>query len=365
MTARVLLHIGLPKTGTTYLQRILWSNRPRLGEDGIWLPGRNRRDHLWAALECMGDDVARRSSRAPGALARLCDEIAGDKRPTALISHEFFCGASREQAAGMLDRLAPARVDLIVTARDAGAMLAAGWQELVKNGSTLTLEQAARRRSGSEFSWQTWDLGGVLERWGPLVPADRVHVLPMPAPGSPPDQHWHNFAQVIGSSSDMEMPAGAVNTSLGVVQVELLRRITPLLGAFKQRPVDRGEWIRGYLAETRLAAQPGERFGLPPDLAADCAARSKRALALIERAGYHVVGDARLLVPSEDALPRRDPATVSDAELVESAAQVIASMLADVRDAQSRRVPDEAPAVARLWRVVPERLRRMGSDRAG
>ena len=32
---RVLLHIGLPKTGTTYLQQVVWGNRDRLQADGV------------------------------------------------------------------------------------------------------------------------------------------------------------------------------------------------------------------------------------------------------------------------------------------------------------------------------------------
>ena len=39
MAATVFLHIGLPKTATTYLQTILWGNGPVLAEQGMLLPG--------------------------------------------------------------------------------------------------------------------------------------------------------------------------------------------------------------------------------------------------------------------------------------------------------------------------------------
>ena len=35
MTRRVLLHVGTPKTGTSYLQDVLFRNRRLLGEHGI------------------------------------------------------------------------------------------------------------------------------------------------------------------------------------------------------------------------------------------------------------------------------------------------------------------------------------------
>jgi hypothetical protein len=32
---RVFLHIGAPKTGTTYLQDVLWSNKAELSRRGV------------------------------------------------------------------------------------------------------------------------------------------------------------------------------------------------------------------------------------------------------------------------------------------------------------------------------------------
>jgi superfamily II DNA helicase RecQ len=47
MASKVFLHIGLPKTGTTYLQTVMWADRDRMRAQGVLLPGRERRDHLW------------------------------------------------------------------------------------------------------------------------------------------------------------------------------------------------------------------------------------------------------------------------------------------------------------------------------
>ena len=332
MADRVFLHIGLPKTGTTYLQGVLWDNRDLVGKDGVVLPGAGHREHLWAALEVQGrKNLRRRGPRAPGAWARLRDEL--DRSPgTGLITHEFFCGASRPQAERVVADLAPAEVHLVVTARHAAGMLAAGWQEMVKNGGTQRLDEIPRRKGpGSEFSWRTWDLHGVLKRWGEAVPPERVHVLPMPRKGEPADRHWRNFAEVVGLSSEYPLPDRPANQSLGVVQVELLRRVNEHLSGFKG-PTDRGRWIRGYLAEGHLVGQPGEPFGMDDELVAECRRRSERAVRMIRRRGYDVVGDVEsLLVPDE--LPvQRSLASVTDTELIDAAGDLIAVMLADVRE---------------------------------
>lgn len=333
MANEVFVHIGLPKTGTTYLQEVLWGARRALRKDGVLLPGQGHREHLWAALDLQGrSGLARRHPRAPGSLDRLLDEVRS-WRGRALLTHEFFCGASSKQASELIDRLAPAEVHVVVTARDTLSMLTAGWQEYVKNGGTAPLREMppATGARGGEFSWRTWDLGGVLERWGPHLPPERVHVLPMPPAGSAPDQHWHNFADVLGvDPTAYAVPERVANPALGVVQVELLRRVNPHLGAFR-RPVDRGTWIRGYLAEQHLVNQQSERPGADADQVAECRRRSKRAVALIRAAGYDVRGDvASLLVPLD--LPARPhPDDVPADALVDAATRLVADMLADIR----------------------------------
>jgi hypothetical protein len=329
---RVFLHIGLPKTGTTYLQGVLWDNVDLVRRDGVVLPGAGHRDHLWAALDVQErKNLVKRGRRAPGSWKRLSDELA-QARGTGLITHEFFCGASQEQAERAVADLAPAEVHVVVTARHAAGMLAAGWQEMVKNGSTAPLDDIPQKKgAGSEFSWRTWDLHGVLKRWGDVVPPERVHILPMPRKGEPADRHWRNFAGVVGLASDYPLPDRAANQSLGVVQVELLRRVNAHLTDITS-PADRGRWIRGYLAEEHLVTQPSEPFGLEGELLADCRQRSERAVRLIKRRGYDVVGEVETLLVPEDLPAQRAVDSVSDAELVDAAGDLVAAMLADVRE---------------------------------
>ena len=125
----VFVHIGLPKTGTSYLQTILWSHRDELAGAGMLVPGRERRDHLWASLVVREDPrVARRNPRAPQAWQVLVDELADWDRD-GVISHEFFCSASAEQARRMVDELAPAEVHVVVTAREPLGLFTSSWQE--------------------------------------------------------------------------------------------------------------------------------------------------------------------------------------------------------------------------------------------
>src|SRR6185503_8548483 len=91
---RVYLHIGLPKTATTYLQRILWAHEDQMRGEGLLLPGSTRREHLWASRTVRrawvdnGDSESQRT-----AWDRMLLEMA-DWPGRALVSHEFFAAAS-------------------------------------------------------------------------------------------------------------------------------------------------------------------------------------------------------------------------------------------------------------------------------
>ena len=330
---RVFLHVGLPKTGTTYLQQVVWANRDRLRSAGVLVPGFGHREHLWAALDLQERPrLAKRHPDAPGAWQRLVDEAAA-QQDDVLITHEFFCGATAEQAARAVGAFPDAEVHLVVTARDAASTVLAGWQESVKNGSTVGLDEvmAGESAGGPEFSMRTWDLAGVLERWTPGLPSDRVHVLVMPGKGQPHDLHWRHFAEVLGVDPDAyDLPTDAVNPALGIVQIELLRQVNAQLPAYSAR--DRGVWIRGYLAEDLLAGQPRERGGMPAEHLARFAELDRAATEIVVERGFHVLGELSGLAPEEStSAGGREPGTVRADELVESAARLVADIVADVR----------------------------------
>lgn len=331
--SRVLLHIGLPKTGTTYLQKVVWANRDRLESDGVFVPGFGHREHLWAALDLQERPrLEKRHEKAPGSWDRLVAQASGQSRDV-LLTHEFFCGASAAQATRAIEAFPDSEVHLVVTARDAASVVSAGWQESVKNGGTVDLASviAGKKAGGPEFSMRTWDLAGVLKRWTRELPSERVHVLVMPGSGAPRDLHWRHFAEVLGVDPDgYELPTDTVNPALGIVQIELLRQVNAHLPAYSAH--DRGVWIRSYLAEDLLAGQPRERGGLPAEHLARFAELDRAATDLITARGFDVLGELSGLAPGEArATSGREPTTVNEAELLESAARLVADIVADVR----------------------------------
>ena len=358
MARRVFLHIGLPKTGTSYLQTILWSHRPQLREAGLLVPGRERRDHLWASLVVREDrSVRRRGPRAPGSWDVLRREVAG-WAGDAVVSHEFFCSASADQAARTVAALAPAQVHVVVTARDPLSLFTSSWQESLKNKATTPLEEYGRTVSDDPrvvWDWRALDLGLVLERWGGAVPPERVHVVTPPPTEAPRGELWTRFCGVLGIDPEVADPsAGFGNTSLGVVEAEVLRRVNERLVGF-DRALDRGVWIRSFLADERLVPRGGDRFWPDAEQQEDCRRRALAAADLVRQRGFHVVGDLGSLLVPDQLPPRRHPSSVTDSEVAGVAVDLVAQLLGDVRERSSGR------SSGRAGQPVPDHGTRRGS----
>jgi hypothetical protein len=330
---RVFVHIGLPKTATTYLQTIVWGNRALLREQGLVVPGTERRDHLWASRTVREESRQRWAPRPQRtAWDRIRAELAAASG-TGLISHEFFAAARVDQAEAMVAQLAPAEVHLVVTAREPLGLFTASWQESLKNGSTTPMADYGHEvslRPSDIWNWRTLDLRLVLRRWAQAVPPARTHVVVLD-PSAPRDDVWHRFAEIVGVSGEgADLSQSFPNTSMGVVQAETLRRINGRVTGL-DRAFDRGVYLRTFLADERLVPLGGERFWPEPEQVEMCRKRGARAVEFLRRADYDVSGDLEHLRVPDELEPRRRPASVTEAEVAAVAVDLVATMLGDVR----------------------------------
>ena len=375
MARTVFFHVGLPKTGTTYLQTLLWNNEEELRRQGVLLPGESVREHLWASGVVREDPkIDRRGPLAAGAWDRLVEDVNAWPG-TAIISHEFFAAAGAEQAVRAMERLQGAEVHVVVTARDTLSLVTARWQEFVKNGSTVGIDDYPVREDTSpeqEWDWGTLDLADVLDRWGASLPPERVHILTLPKPGTPRDELWIRFARLVGIDHTACDASGSVqNESLGVVEVELLRRVNAELVDFTAA-IDRGNWIRGYLAQGKLVPRHGEKFWPSPARVEELRARGDRVVDFVVAQGYDVIGDVEDLRTPKEIPERRHPDSVTDTEIAAAASATIAAMMTDVRRlSRERRAAREELAETRsalelrsptgLTRKLARRVHRMWS----
>lgn len=307
MTKRVFLHIGSPKTGTTYLQTLLWDNREALrDEHGVLFPGERYDSHFLAAVD-LQDGLFHGSPRpeAQGHWERVVEQ-ARDWPGTVVISHEILAGASAEHARRAVEAFGPAEVHIVHTIRDLARQLPSRWQEDVKHGAVEDFDQwwaSVRDRDQTHhftrWFWPTEDPLDILSRWGGTVPPERYHVVSVPRAGGR-GSLWERFCSVIGlDAGAVDVAAATIsNPGLGTAEVELVRRINVQLDG-SLSPTLYQHLVKGALAHDTLTRHPGgRRLTVPADILAQLQEISLGWLTGLRESGVHLV------IEDDEVLPR-------------------------------------------------------------
>jgi len=361
----MVLHVGLPKSGTTFLQRSQADNAAALGDRGVLYPVNGRGDDLMfrAALDVRGTHKAwgRRRAEVEGAWDELCAR-ARAHTGTTVVSHELLAAASRRQVVAATTMLTGMDVHVVVTARDPARQLVAEWQEGVKHGRKVSFaEFQARVARGDDALGRHFhaaqDLPDVLDRWGHGLPADRVHVVVADPDGADPRLLWSRYAAAVGFDPDGYPAAGPehANPSLGVAEAGLLRRVNAALDGRLAQPAY-GRLVKHRVAQGLLTPPASPRPRLPLPLHDALVPVAERWVKEIQRAGYAVHGDLRHLVPVVPEEPSPHPDDASPYEQVDIAATVIAELLLDVEAAQARAA--ERDDKRRSWKKQAKLLKR-------
>lgn len=364
-TQRVYLHIGLPKTGTTSLQELLWHNREVLEADGLLFPGHDLGAHHRAVADVHpGRYGGWREARTPGSWDWLVEQARAHEGPT-LISSELLAPASPEEARQVVDAFPFAEVHIVCTVRDLARQIPSVWQENVKTRqSTSYPDLLASLRSPeldhtARLFWDYQDLPRVLATWSAGLPAERVHVVTVPPRGGRSDVLWERFASLLGLDpakyeTDIQHYG---NFSLGYPETEFLRRINESLD-------DEFPWLQyaarvkdDYAANTLSARSGRGSIPLPKQDQDWVRETAERYIAAVSESGYDVVGELSDLRPAE---PRGDePATAealtpTEEELAGIAMESVVELLE--HPAGSRRImkrrPPKAAAGVKLRHLV-------------
>jgi len=372
---RIYLHVGVPKTGTTYLQGTLRHNRKLLAQAGVLYPAPYPEAHFDAVVDLRdmafgGHDDAGVVGRWP----RLAQTATRWQGHSVVLSHELLAGANESTIAEAMQSLTGHEVHVVLTARDLGRQVPAMWQEYVKNHSTVGFEAYAERLArtpvrgkAATVFWRQQDVVEVLRRWATAVPDQRLHLVTVPPPGSDPQLLWQRF------TSALDLPAGEIelapvprNTSLGFAEAELLRRINRALGEELEWPAYEAT-IKSWFAEDLLAGLSGdEPPGVPEHLRPYFDSCASDMIDQLAAWGLPVEGDLADLQPR---WPEAARSTVTD-DLVLDAAVAALTRLLQQRAAQhwtgrGRQLVGRArrsPLVRRLPEPVQAWLKRLASS---
>lgn len=354
MSRAVYLHVGAPRTGSSYLHRRLAANRDSLASHGVHLPvpdGQASAAHDLVGRRFGTSDVAGHWEH----LVRAALRVDG----TAVISHDVLAGARGDEARRALGSFRDADVHVVYVVRDLARQLPAEWQESLKRGRSWTYERflermVARRGATAQQFWRSQDISDVLRRWTAGLEPDKVHVIVAPSGDPTPEQRWDLYCAALGidpawAPSDV----GQVPAPLSITEAGALRAVNQRLQEVEHDAVTRRRLIRTAL-DTRqhspgAGGGPDDRITLRPDLSAWAAGITEEWVDWLTGSGVHVIGRVEDLwspLPDPDAV-WADPDQPDAAAVATTALDLLATMTVQA----TRRVPPDPPtAFARAAR---------------
>jgi hypothetical protein len=347
MARKVLVHVGAPKTGTSFVQDLLFSSSERLAGLGISYPADRFDAHFLAALDLMQLTWGGLEREAVGAWDRLAAQVRAWPG-TAIVSHEILATASRAHVARALESLSTGdtEIHVVLTARDLVRQIPAEWQENVKHRRMLTytdfladLQDPSRQQGVASWFWGVQEVPDILDRWGSTLPRDRVHLVTVPPPGSPHDLLWERFSSVLGlDPAEFTLEDDVrTNASLGVAEAAVVRRLNEQIDGVvpnhHYRAIVREALVHQNLSTDRRSP----RLSVPPEVWTWADELSRRWVAELALRGYDVVGDLDDLLPTEP-LPYADPDTLDPAELGDAAQRALAAVTVEAARLRDREV---------------------------
>lgn len=353
----VLLHVGVHKTGTTAIQAALADAREDLAAHNVRYPGKLQAQHR-AALALLGRPWGW-NNRGGGVMDRgHFDRLA--KRTVkasgrVVISSEFFCEASAEQAQEAVTALGDSGarpIHVVVTLRNLGKLLPSSWQQYLKYGMTTSydawLTDVLATPGSSKMTptfWKRHDHGDVITRWAQAVGRENLTVMVLE--DVPRDYMFETFAQFLDVppeilNSRMELTS---NRSMTAAEAEVLVRLNKKVKKTMQ-------WT-DYVTLVRRGVALGMVEGREPDShepklhtpdwALDAAQQVGIAsVNTIRESGVQVLGNLDALTTRIESTP--DPGTV-DQLPIDAAVTAIESVIN-----ASREDPTSRALAGRLYR---------------
>ena len=359
---QVFLHVGLHKTGTTYVQHLMRANRAALRQQGVLYPGgAGFPSQIFAAWDLLGRRSQGRDARISGAWAALVeavDTVPVTEAPVVYVCDEHLSLATPRQARSAVQSFPDADVHVVVTARDLARVVTSAWQEDVKNRGRFdwpdfigaVRDPAQIGTNPARSFWLRQDLPVVLETWAEHVGVERVHVVTVPAAGSPSSLLVERLGGLVGfQPHTLTAPAKWANENVGLVGTELLRRLSPRLAHLDTRRFDK--LVKLTLVRRLARELEPVRHALDDEELAWVVQRSAEMSQAVHSAGYPIVGDLDDLVPRAGA--GRRPAEVTPDELTEAALIALAALGDEYVNAWwANRRPDEATESSGTARAV-------------
>lgn len=315
-TADRFIHIGAPKCGSTALQSWLDVNRAALATQGVSYVSEGA--HWIAPAKALVGAVDRVSGK-PVPMREWEQLVAAVRKATphsgsgarAIISSEWYAGASDEAVERAVGELDGSRMRVLLFVRPLSSTLVSAWQQALKLGGkqslhewlTTIFDEPTSPTAVRAWGKHRYDL--IAARWGKRIGGDRVSVVVLDPTN--PVSLFRTIEEIVGVTPGSASAAPSrTNQSLSPFESDVLLALNQVFYA-------RGGTLRGYrqgvlrtfdgyVNSVRVGTP--EKMRLPQSWEPRVAALNQEIAAGIERSGVTVIGDLkRFRTQSAQAIP--------------------------------------------------------------
>jgi hypothetical protein len=303
--AKLFLHVGFHKTGTTSLQDILNRNRRKLLDQGFVYPKTRKfkaqHEFAWSAgNRGWGWKQFGGSQAGPGPARRMYRLLRSNKQDV-IISSEFLSELKPALIQKLLDQTINRDLQVIFTVRPVAKILPSAYQQEVKNGSKFTyerwlgrvLDQTEENRNSTRF-WGRHSHHIEIQKWAEAVGKEKITVIV--SDESRPEFLTDTFFEIVGANTKdfRQSKKKVINRSMDLAEIELLRRINKKF----DRNLGWNEYladIRSTLVKTWTHSEPSKnspgRVTNPENFKPQIDARVQEVTQGIKSLGVRVIGN--------------------------------------------------------------------------
>ena len=355
--ARVLLHVGLQKSGTTYLQHAFAGRAAELARAGLTYPVETPRaevpNHQPAFYGLVPDEfswVDARQVNHTRSWSWLSRELRDSDGPV-LLSAEALSTIRSSGVARVVAGLG-GQVRVLVTARRLDRLLASSWQQSVRNGRGMGFEdylEVMRQHRAQlladpaddqpDLSWRAFSVAALARRWAVAAGVESVTVVVNS--GRPADLLWSRMLEALDLPAGAEIPPvpvaeGQTNEGLRWAETDILAALNRALSGPRwdqsQARAVRQAVIRSGFSER---ANRGPVVTLPATWSDEVAGWAEDEIREVEALGCRVVGPLDDLRPAVGTGGRDSVVDLTAADYSDAAAAALLGLAAQQPDARA------------------------------
>ena len=371
-----LVHIGFPKTGTTFLQGALSRARPELAAHGVVYPGKDR--YHKAAGVYISRAVPRRGDPpvSEADWLTLVKQVSAAGNDRVIVSSEWLSETPTADVRRVVEELGGEQVHVVATLRPLVKIMPSAWQQYLQNGARLQYQRWLRGmllrppydRPTPSF-WKRHRHDEILARWAEVAGAD--HVTAIVVDSTDHAKLLRQFEALLGLPDGLLVPEPPErdNRSLTWPEAEMLRLVNVRYRELEWPDSMYGTTVRQgvlrRLAELRPDLDSMPKLELPKWAAERASEIGAEFAKNIADLGIRVIGDLESLgAPPSSAAPTAMPPATLPASI---AAEAVVAALTSGVEAGHREGRDTAfaaggrrsAAASRSGSWLPRPLRRV------